>query len=320
MDNVLYGLGDAERRRVAALRAEGRFFWLDVSLSETSREALRDALGVSERALVTLRGRGDASASRTLLADGEVVAFELRCYVESEAAAGRMPPLKVHVVVTADYLLTLHEERVSLPAVLAPALPADRSRRYVVYSVLDTILASTFSALEEVELRMDALLPTGVDGGGGRVPRGMLRDTGATLAAMRRWVTAEQAVLERAGVEIGGLPGFDTEEEPHFDRLDQQADRLVSAIDAASNGMGMLLDLQLNERAYLVSVLATIFVPLTLITGYFGMNLGWMVDHIDTRIAFWLLGVAVPIATAVLSWRLLVRPFVAGDDAKRGRR
>ena len=54
--------------------------------------------------------------------------------------------------------------------------------------------------------------------------------------------------------------------------------------------MGMLLDLQLNERAYLVSVVATIFVPLTFVTGFFGMNFGWMVDHIDSPIAFWLLG------------------------------
>ena len=50
--------------------------------------------------------------------------------------------------------------------------------------------------------------------------------------------------------------------------------------------MGMLLDLQLNQRAYLVSVVATIFVPLTFITGFFGMNFGWMVDRIDTQAAF----------------------------------
>jgi hypothetical protein len=43
---VLYGLDAAERERVAELRAEGRFFWLDVSLSETSREDLVSALGI----------------------------------------------------------------------------------------------------------------------------------------------------------------------------------------------------------------------------------------------------------------------------------
>ena len=131
---------------------------------------------------------------------------------------------------------------------------------------------------------------------------------------MRRWATAQQPVFERLGVEIAALPGFDTDEEPYFDRLDEQVDRLPASIDAAANGMGMLLDLQLNERAYLVSVVATIFVPLTFVTGFFGMNFGWMVDHIDSPIAFWGLGIAVPVATAALSWRLLVRRFLVGDD------
>ena len=51
----------------------------------------------------------------------------------------------------------------------------------------------------------------------------------------------------------------------------------------------------------------TSFLPLTFVTGFFGMNFGWMVHHIDSPLAFWLLGLAIPIATAALSWRLLVR-------------
>jgi len=99
-------------------------------------------------------------------------------------------------------------------------------------------------------------------------------------------------------------------------RLDEQVNRLLSSIDAVANAMGMLLDLQLSERAYVVSVVATIFVPLTFLTGFFGMNFGWMVDQIDSPIAFWLLGVLIPIATGVLSWRLLVRRFLIGDDGQ----
>jgi magnesium transporter len=95
---------------------------------------------------------------------------------------------------------------------------------------------------------------------------------------------------------------------------------LPSSIDAAANAMGVLLDLQLNERAYVVSLVATIFVPLTFITGFFGMNFGWMVDQIDTPAAFWLLGFIVPIVSGVLCWRFLVRRFVVGADRPRRRR
>jgi magnesium transporter len=314
---VLHGLDTAERERVAALRAEGRFFWLDVSLDETSREDLVDALGIHERVLGALRSTRDGYPSRAFHADGESVIFALRCYVELEPEEGqagyRLRPMDVQLLVTSDYLLTLHDERVSLPAVLAPDLPPRRSKPYVVYSVLDAMLATTSDALDEIELKLDTLVAAVTDGGKG-VRRATLRQVSARLATMRRRVGNEQAILERVGLETEALRDFGTPEEPYFDRLEDQVNRLLASIDAAANAMGMVLELQLNERAHVVSVVATIFVPLTLITSFFGMNFGWMVDQVDSPVAFWLLGFIIPIATAAVSWRLLVRPFISGDQ------
>jgi magnesium transporter len=316
---VLYGLATAERERVAALRAEGRFFWLDVSLGETSREDLVDALGIHERALGALRSTRDGYPSRAFYADGESVVFALRCYVEletEEAQAGyQLRPMEVQLLVTSDFLLTLHDERVSLPAVLAPDFPPRRSKPYVLYSVLDAMFATTSDALDEIELKLDTLVGAVTDGDRKGVPRATLRHATARLATMRRRVGNEQAILERVGLETEALRDFGTPEEPYSDRLEDQVNRLLLSIDAAANAMGMVLELQLNERAYVVSVVATIFVPLTFISSFFGMNFGWMIDRIDSPVAFWLLGFIVPIAAGALSWRLLVRPFI-GDDQR----
>jgi hypothetical protein len=78
---MLSGLDAGVRERVAVLREQGRFFWLDVSLSETSRDDLVDALRVPERVLAALALSGDASVSRSFHADGESVVF-------ASAAAG----------------------------------------------------------------------------------------------------------------------------------------------------------------------------------------------------------------------------------------
>ena len=43
------------------------------------------------------------------------------------------------------------------------------------------------------------------------------------------------------------------------------------------------------------------------------MNFGWMVDHIDSQIAFFLLAFVLPFATALASWRLGVRRSLIGD-------
>jgi magnesium transporter len=317
--DVLFGLDAGERERIAGLRAEGRFFWIDVARGETTHEDLVQALGIPERASAALQSPRDGYASRAFHADGESVVFALRCYVESEPEDDqdeyRLRPMEVQVLLTSEYMLTLHGERVSLPAVLAVDLPRERSKRYVVYSVLDAMLATTSDALDEVELRLDATVAAWTQGEGGGVPRATLRRAGARLATMRRWVRNEQAVFERVGVEIEALRDFGATEEPYLERLDEEVDRLLASIDAAVSAMGMVLDLQLNERAYVVSVVATIFVPLTFITGFFGMNFGWMVDRVDSQLAFWLLGFGIPVATAALSWRLLVRPFLT--DGRR---
>jgi hypothetical protein len=156
------------------------------------------------------------------------------------------------VLVTSDYLLTLHDERVPLPAVLALDLPPGPSRGYIVYSVFDAMLATTSDALDEVELRLDTLVAKWTEGDGGGVPKATPRQAGARLATMRPWVRNEQALFERVG-ETGALRDFGTSEEPYFDRLGDQLDRLLTSIDAAANALGMVLDLQLNERAWSAS-------------------------------------------------------------------
>ena len=60
-------------------------------------------------------------------------------------------------------------------------------------------------------------------------------------------------------MEIEGLPVSRTDDERYLDRLAEQADRLVNAIESTSDTMATLVDLRLNETSYWLTVVATIF-------------------------------------------------------------
>ena len=127
----------------------------------------------------------------------------LLCAVRGTArgAGSRLRPLWVRVVLTTDYLLTLHPERASLPAVLAPELPPGRGpairrlfhpRRHARerFRRPRRARADARRAGRDVDRRRLA-----------RAPRAALQDTGASLATMRRRVTAERTVFGRLGVD-----------------------------------------------------------------------------------------------------------------------
>jgi magnesium transporter len=308
---ILYGLHGERRERVAALRKRGEFFWLDASLSETDLDDLVDALDIPERASQVLVGYGEAyDPSRKFHADGQHVIFVSTCYLEPAEglaeATHRLRPVEVHVLVSGEYLLTLHQERMSLPGVLAPDLPQGRSRKYVVYSVLDSMVATAFDALNDFDMVLDDLAMQSTEMRGGRVQMATLRKMISGLAGMRRRASPQGGLFERIGMEIGRLPGLQADEERYFDRLGNRVNRLVDAINAAGDDMATVIDLRLNETSYLLTVVATIFLPLTFVTGFFGMNFDWMIARIDTQLAFWLLGVGLCIMAVLLAWRLIV--------------
>ena len=127
------------------------------------------------------------------------------------------------------------------------------------------------------------------------------------LSRMRLRMGPQRGVFERISEEIEQITGLGADSEHYFERIDQQLIRLIAAIDAAGDALTKLIDLRLNETIYWLTVVSTIFLPLTFITGFFGMNFTWMVDQIDTALAFVLLGIGTPLLAVALTVLLVQR-------------
>jgi magnesium transporter len=81
------------------------------------------------------------------------------------------------------------------------------------------------------------------------------------------------------------------------------------------------VSVQQNRTMQQLTILATIFLPLTFITGFFGQNFKWMTDHIESLADFLFFGVCgllVPLAL-LITWMRLRMPRVdtrgTADDA-----
>ena len=80
------------------------------------------------------------------------------------------------------------------------------------------------------------------------------------------------------------------------DMLEGERDRLSAVMDVY---MGQVNNRQ-NRIMQQLAVVSTVFLPLTFLTGYFGMNFATMVRWVDSPAAFVLLGVLMPLIVLVL--------------------
>jgi magnesium transporter len=327
MKNAFEGLAGNEARIEELLRAGGGFFWLDLDLERPGADRLGEVLGLPEHAIAALTelpARGPLT--RRFHVDDEHVVFPFLC-VRRPAARVEHPagfePLEVRVLVHGAFLVTAHRGPCEpLAELIGEELPLRRSERYLVYAVLEQMVATVYEALEHVEDAIEAVEDGVTDLRAKRENAQRIRGARARLAALRRRIDPLHAVFERVSEEIEQVAGLEPDDRRYLEQISGQLVRLVEGIDAASGSLSSLLDLRMNETIYRLTLIATIFLPLTFVTGFFGMNFGWMVDQVDTAAAFFGLGLGGLVLLGYGTWVVLNRE-VAGppsESAPRTRR
>jgi magnesium transporter len=221
---------------------------------------------------------------------------------------------EMHCFYSEHYLVTVHQG--TLPAV-NDGCDAIRRRHTIgpphpitaLYHVLDALTDSMFPYLASFDERIDALQDEiYVRPSDKQLAEmfGMKRE----LVDMRRLVTPERDMLSSALAGSVDLPGMTEEKERYFrdlyDHLIRISDLVDSYRDLLSGSMDAYLSTvsnRLNVVMKQLTIIATVFLPLSFLTGFFGQNFGWMVQRLGSLYVFLILGLGTEIAAvAGLFW------------------
>jgi magnesium transporter len=305
---------DAERIR--ALCHSGEFFWLDLEAPTGAQiDELAEIFDLSPLAV---------EDSREFNQRAKIDDYDDRLLIVFYGATGtltRSALIELHMHLTRGRVVTLHREPCPpLEAVKAMHVHSDHE---IVYRILDALSESVLALLRDVENEVSGLeqrafeRPSAADRRRITELRGRLFRVMQVMLPQRDMLNGGDDAIER----VLGM-GAGQAHHPFQDIRDDLvlvvnlilycrellAEALNVHLQATSN--------RLNEVATRLTVLASIFVPLTLITGFFGQNFGWLVRHIDSLESFLVFGIGGIVVPGLAIWLWLHRAGYLNSDGQ----
>jgi magnesium transporter len=227
------------------------------------------------------------------------------------AASGSSLLREVHMLISGEWVVTLHPSPFAsvddLVKRLKPAgFPGELA---LTYQILDTVLETFVPVLDRVDDQIDDLEQAVI-----QKPREELlqqifslkRD----LIAMRRVITPMRDFFARDADEIAHLPGMEPDDQPYFrdlyDTLVRSSDLVDSYRDLLSGATDMYLSTVANRQGEIskqLTIIATIFLPLSFLTGFFGQNFAWLTGNVLNQTwSFFVLGLGLLVASIAMLW------------------
>ena len=301
----MHVLDRVDRDEITALREGGEFFWLDVTGDEHLAE-LTDIFDLHPLAVEDMREPGQ----RPKLDDYDD--HVLLVFYGATSSDGSLELIEVECVITGEYLITHRDAPCAELDALRTffAQRTAREEQFVIYRVLDALTDTFFPVLASIDDEIDDLesdvIAQPTDEQLQRIFR-LKRE----LVAMRKVITPQRDIFARAADEIIALPGLQASARDYFrdvyDHLIRISDLIDSYRDLLTGAMDVYLSTvsnRLNVIMKQLTIIATIFLPLSVVTGFFGQNFGWLVRHITSFEVFAIYGLgglAIP-SIALMIW------------------
>jgi len=283
-----------DRTTVGSLLTAGNFFWLDLdNPTEDDFAILREVfkfhpLAVEDSEQFDQRSKIDGRDD-----------FVFIVIYGAGSAEDRL--VEVHCFYSDRFLVTVHRQA-------CPVL-AEIRRRYgkrerameqpslLLYRVVDGLVDSFFPSLAAFDERIDDL-EDAIFLSAGDVQLQEMFQMKRQLVEMRKILTPQRDAFASLMGSVAELPGLAERDEHYFrdvyDHLIRISDLIDSYRDLLTGAMDVYLSTvsnRLNAVMKQLTIIATVFLPLTFITGFFGQNFDWMVTKIHSWPMFLVLGV-----------------------------
>jgi magnesium transporter len=265
------------------------FFWLDLHTPDDDEIAmLRDLFHFHPLAIEDSEHFGQRPR---LVEYGDYVHL-----VVYGARHAESPLVEVHCYVSARYLVTIHRDDL-------PELEEIRQRYarhdmpvghdlLLLHQVVDALADSFFPILSDLDDTIDSLEDSIVKKPDDRQLQQMFAMK-RQLVELRKVVTPQRDLFSRLASGVVEIPGLNDEVQRYFadvyDHLIRISDLVDTYRDLMTGAMDVYLSTvsnRLNDVMKKLAIIATIFLPLTWITGFFGQNFGALVGHIGGWPAF----------------------------------
>ncbi len=302
-------LDSIDRDAIAGLLDRDEYFWLD--LADPGKDeiaALDDVFSFHALALEDMLKRGQ----RPKLDDFGDYMFLVYYGAAEGDQSSEIALEEVHAFLSGGYIVTAHQGRCAALEEARERLEAKtpRSEQFVIYRVLDGLTDTFFPVLDGLDERMERLDGEIFD----RPLPSQLEEITALrreLVALRRVVTPQRDLLARGVDDILEIPGLEADSRNYFRDVYDHAIRISDQIDAYRDLLAVTRDAylsvvsnRLNQITKQLTVVATIFLPLSFVVGFFGQNFKWMVEGIGSEADFLILGVGSLVLSVIglLAW------------------
>jgi len=182
-----------------------------------------------------------------------------------------------------------------------------RGMPFLLYALLDALVDSYFPVLDDIDDIIDELEDVTVNATSNDVQVRIFRIK-RSLAQMRRVISPQVEVTNALVARTGKF--IPAKAQPYFADVHDHLLRAFEVLDSYRDLMSGMLDVylttvsnRLNEVMKQLTIIATIFMPITFITGVFGQNFGHLpqVEH-DNGSLFWIVLAFMGLITVLQIW------------------